>query len=435
MKSSSMSILGRVDLPPAGRILLAFSGGEDSLFLLYALSVLAPGRSGALYINHNLRGKEEIRKEMERNRNNAASLSVPFDTREIPPFRIRKEASRRGISVEAEAREERYALLEDYRKSHGYDWIVTAHHRDDQAESVAMRILSFSPFWAWSGIRKSCGRIWRPILSIGKKEILTVLDEALLSPSYDSTNSDTAIRRNYMRRFIMPLISDEAKESLCAIAGNVASLSVGCIPFSFSSPVFVSFSRQLYLSSLPPARERTFFRAFALMGEENRLTRRYLAEIDSLIQRGEKRKESKNYVIYVTLDSVRLYRKLSLSFRSPFLLEKTSLPSPFAVSTAPGGPLQLSLDAEVLSSCVLRSCEKGDTIDLVDGKRKVSSLLKELKVPYAFILEKDGEAVAFLSSFLGGRDRVCARYKGRRGVPVEITIQGENKTANGGLNE
>ncbi len=428
MKSSRPSIPDSVNLPSSGKLLLAFSGGEDSLFLMYVLSVLAPQRTEAVYVNHGLRSEEELSLEMKRNRRNASSLGIPLTVLTVERGEIERRAKSGNIGVEAAAREVRYSLLENYAFSHGLRWILTAHHEDDQAETVLMRMLSHSPFWAWGGVRKTSGRIFRPILHVPKDEIHSTVVSLGLDPSVDSTNSDTRYRRNWIRHNIMPLISPEAKRLLSSIAENAAGIPQERMEFSSSSPVFVSFEREKYLSCLPPVREKTLYSAFSVLGEKERLSRRYLSGIDSMIERGEKRVETKAYIIYVTQSLVKCYSKRIPSFSVPYNGEETEMPYPLSVEEGGGDSLSLSIDEEFLSSCVVRLAGEGDTIDLVDGKRRISSLLKEWKVPYAVILERDGRTAAFFSSFLGGRDRIALFLRERRGRTVRITAGGGNES-------
>ena len=428
MKSSGLSIPSSVRLPEEGKLLLAFSGGEDSLFLMYVLSVLAPQRSEAVYVNHGLRSEEELLSEMERNCRNAATLGIPLTVLTLERGLIREKAEREKKGVEAAAREMRYSLLTDYAMSHGFRWILTAHHEDDQAETVIMRMLSHSPFWAWGGVRNENGMILRPILHVSKTEIRTAVASLGLSPSVDSTNSDTRYRRNWIRHKIMPCISSEAKDLLSSIAENVAGIGIDGVGFISSSPVFVSFERKRYLESLPPVREKTLYSMFSVLGETERLSRRYLSEVDMMIGRGEKRVETKSYIIYVTSGLVKAYSKRIPDFIAPYAGEKTQLPYPLKVREDGGDSLSLSIREEELSSSFFRLSEPGDTIDLVDGKRRISSLLKEWKVPYAVILERDGRITAFFSSFLGGRDRIACFLRDRRGQTVRITASGKEES-------
>ncbi len=420
MKSSLASILSRVKIPEEGRLLLAFSGGEDSLFLLYALSILAPERSSALYVNHNIRPVEELDEEIALNRRNALSLGIPFDVVEVERDLILRKAEEENIGVEAAARGERYALLKKYALENGFDYILTAHHEDDQTETVLMRIMEHSPFYKWGGIREKDGILFRPILGIKKSEIRLAVNDTGLEYSSDSTNTDTALRRNYIRKEILPYISEKEKELIAAIASNVASLKIEGVDFLFSSPLFVSFDRNEYLRRNRMERERSLYNMFSSLGEKERLSRRYLDEVDSTIERGEGRTETNSYVVYATKFVVKGYRKIEGAFSTPFRGEETRLPGGFSVSYSSFDSLSLEISTSVLSSSVLRLPRQGDRILLVDGERKISSLLKEFKIPYCLLLEYNNEIVAFFSAFLGGRDRLSSSYKGKKGQRLSI---------------
>ncbi len=418
MKSSSASILNRVKLPPEGKLLLAFSGGEDSLFLLYALSLLAKERSSSLYVNHNIRGEEEIGREIELNRKNASLLGISFAVVEVEKNLIHKRAKEDNIGLEAAAREERYALLEKYARDNGFDYILTAHHEDDQSETVIMRMIEHSPFYKWGGIRENDGPIIRPILGIKKSEIKKVIEEAGLEYSTDSTNSDRSLKRNYIRHTLLPLLNDSEKEIISHIASNVAAIKIDYVDFLFSSSLFVSFKRDEYLSRNRMSRENTLYRMFSFLGEKERLSRRYLGEVNCTIEKGEGRTETRDYIIYSTKDIVKGYRKLNCDFSFPFNGDETELPSGVSISYTDIDSLTLEIPEDVLTSSIVRLPKPGDRIELVDGERKISSLMKEFKIPYALLLEYNGNVVAFFSAFLGGRDRITSSFKGKKGRRV-----------------
>ncbi len=420
MKSCNESILKKINIPKEGRLLLAFSGGEDSLFLLYVLSILARERSHALYINHNLRPEDEIEKEIALNRTNAEKLGVGFSVLTIEPDAIKNDAETRNIGVEAAARNARYALLEKYRSDNGYDFILTAHHRDDQTETFIMRALEHSPFWKWGGIREKEGHIIRPMLFLDKSEIMNEVKRLGLEYSTDSTNSDTSYKRNYIRANILPLINEEARKHISKICANVAQFERKELKVKVSLPLYVSFSRLDYLSLSIKDRMDALYDVFNTLGERERLSRRYLEELDGRIEKGEKRVESDKYILYVSGDDVKCYSKIEDDFSVPYRGGETVLPYPLFLSFEKVDSLSLEIPRDILSSSIIRKTRKGDTIELVDGKRKISSLLKEFKIPYAIVIEQNGGVIAFLSSFLGGRDRLTSVLKGRKGVRFSI---------------
>jgi len=114
----------------AGRILVAVSGGVDSLALLVAAAGVAGGRTGVGSVDHGLR--PEAAAEVARVRELARSLALPFHTESL--------SLRPGPGAEARARAARYAALERMAREHGYAAIATAHTADDQAETLLMRL-------------------------------------------------------------------------------------------------------------------------------------------------------------------------------------------------------------------------------------------------------------------------------------------------------
>lgn len=422
MKLSEMLIPSQFSLPKEGRLLLAFSGGEDSLYLLYLLSILAKDRAVALYVNHNIRAKEELVRELEQNKKNASILDIPLVIKTIEEGLLKRLAKSDKCGLEAAARKERYKILFSYAEENGFDYILTAHHEDDQVETLLMRMLSSAPFWAWGGIRERDGILFRPLLRVAKSEIKKAIKELGLTASEDSTNCDISYKRNFIRKKILPLISSEEKRVLSKIALNVASLSSTSSQFIVNNPLFVSFSPSLFLSLPPWEKERLLYSLFNRLGERERISRRYLNEIDNSIERGRGRVENKNYIFYITHDEVKAYRKIAF-FQRPFLFEETILPCSLYVSNGNSSLLNLSIERDILENSIIRRNKEGDSIILKDGKRKISSLLKEKKIPYAIVIEKNGEIIAFFSSFLGGRDRISSSLIGKKGYTLTLAFK------------
>ena len=158
-------------LIPEGRLLAAFSGGEDSLYMLMLLAREAGERTEAAYVDHGIRSRAELEREIGLNRENAARLGIRLHIITLAPGAVAALAREKGIGVEAAARTLRYGALEELRKGIGADWILTAHHREDQAETVIMRLMASAPIWALGGIRRQEGHIFRPLLSVPKAEI------------------------------------------------------------------------------------------------------------------------------------------------------------------------------------------------------------------------------------------------------------------------
>jgi tRNA(Ile)-lysidine synthase len=205
---------------PGDGVAVAFSGGPDSTALLLGMTRLASRRSLrvlAVHLNHAMdSGSGEREREAARL---AAALSVPFVSarRDVPALR------RAGESLESAARRERYAFLEEVRREAGARFIATAHHRDDQAETVLLRLLFGSGVSGLAGIRPVYGAVVRPLLALPRAELAGAVRAAGLLPVDDPTNRDLGTPRNLLRHKILPaLAADDAglPARLTRIAGK-----------------------------------------------------------------------------------------------------------------------------------------------------------------------------------------------------------------------
>lgn len=402
-------------IPDNKRFLVAFSGGIDSLYLL---SILPSDRTTALYVNHNLRSEEELRREIALNKKNAAFFGIPLVIKEVEKGLIVREAKLKNIGVEAAARNIRYSILSRYREENNFDYILTAHHRDDQCETLLMRMLSYSPFWAWGGIRERDSYILRPILSTSKNVIRESIKKLGLEWSEDSTNSDTSFFRNNVRKNLLPLLGENEKELLVKIASNVAQFKHLDIPF-ISNALFASFSCSSFLSANECERERLIYALFSSLGKEKRVSRRFIKEVERVIENKEKRVETDSFIFITLKDEVRVYKKIddfSFVYSS---LSSSFFPFYFYKSDS---SLSLEIPESVLIGSTIRKNRKGDSIVLKDGRRKISSLNKEKKIPYSLVCEKNGEIVAYFASFFGERDRLSSSLRGKKGIKVSIGV-------------
>lgn len=186
---------------PGDGVVAAFSGGPDSTALLLGLKRLAARRGIrvlAAHLNHAMdSGSGERAREAARL---AAALEVPFVTarRDVPAL------CRAGESLESAARRERYGFLEEVRREAGARFIATAHHRDDQAETVLLRLLFGSGVQGLAGIRPVYGAVVRPLLALSRAALARAVREAGLPAVDDPTNRDLGTPRNLLRHRVLP---------------------------------------------------------------------------------------------------------------------------------------------------------------------------------------------------------------------------------------
>lgn len=209
---------------PGTRVLVALSGGPDSVALLHVLRGLeARGElivAGVAHFNHQLRGAEADADERFCV-DLATALAVPI---EIGRADVRAAARASGRSVEAEARSLRYAFLISAADRLGADVVAVAHTRDDQAETFLLRLLRGAGTRGLGAIRPRAGRIVRPLLDVSREELRRYAAEHELSCRLDATNADTRIPRNRVRHELIPQL-EQYSPNIVAILATEAALA------------------------------------------------------------------------------------------------------------------------------------------------------------------------------------------------------------------
>ncbi|MEE8137389.1 MAG: tRNA lysidine(34) synthetase TilS [Thermoanaerobaculia bacterium] len=188
-------------------LLVAFSGGADSTALLWGLRELSQAKGfqmHAAHLDHALdRGSPERAAAADRL---AADLAVPIASTRIPV----SQEKRPGESTEQAARRIRYRYLEEVRRELAARYVVTAHHADDQLETVVLRMLFGSGLEGLSGIASRHGKVVRPLLALRRREVRQALERGHLQPVEDPTNQDLRIPRNRIRNLVLPrLLADD----------------------------------------------------------------------------------------------------------------------------------------------------------------------------------------------------------------------------------
>ena len=185
------------------KTLIALSGGADSVALLVALQKLGY-ECEAMHCNFHLRGEESMRDEefvrIICKKRGVKLIVADFDTK--------KYAAEKGISIEMAARELRYKAFEKHRKEIGAKSIAVAHHRDDSAETMLLNLIRGTGIKGLHGIQPRNGHIVRPLLCVGRNDIMEYLEKRGEGYVTDSTNLETDFTRNKIRLQIMPLLQE-----------------------------------------------------------------------------------------------------------------------------------------------------------------------------------------------------------------------------------
>ncbi len=210
-------------IPPGSRLLLAVSGGTDSLVLMHLFSRLGPGFGLSLHVaslDHGLRGADGaadaafVREQAEQ-----LGLQVTLGTAE-------------GLRGEADARRARYDFLAATAEATGTQYVAVAHHADDQAETVLLNLLRGSGLRGLAAMRLSAPlpghpqlTLLRPFLGVSRSELQDWCCAQGLEPRQDASNRDLRLRRNRLRHETLPALRDfnsNADHALLRLADNAA---------------------------------------------------------------------------------------------------------------------------------------------------------------------------------------------------------------------
>jgi tRNA(Ile)-lysidine synthetase-like protein len=199
----------RLELPDS-ELVVALSGGADSAALAY-LTVLAGRAVRAIHVNHGLKGSSGLQ--------GAASEVAAVLELELRMLAVWVGD---GPSPEEQARDARYqALLADLEPG---ETVMTAHTRDDQAETVLMNLIRGAGPDGLAGIPRERGRITRPMLGISRSETREIATLAGLPYLDDLSNEDRAIRRNELRLDVLPNLAGRFNTRLVESLARAAEL-------------------------------------------------------------------------------------------------------------------------------------------------------------------------------------------------------------------
>ncbi len=199
------------------KICVSLSGGVDSIVLLYALNqCLDKGcLIRAIHINHNLAKDSQVWADFCKR--TCDRIQIQIDIHSI------KVKNTEGFGIEAAARKARYQKLQ--RSIQEGEWLMTAHHQEDQLETILLRIARGTGIEGLQGIQKQFnfgkGKILRPLLDVSKSEVLGYARKNNLDWVEDASNQETYFDRNFLRMNVIPKL----KERWPAFSSSVSRLS------------------------------------------------------------------------------------------------------------------------------------------------------------------------------------------------------------------
>lgn len=259
------------DWKGAPALVLAVSGGPDSTALMWLMarwrrSLSRGPRLIAVTVDHGLR--PEAAREAREVKRLARALDLPHRT-------MHWTGEKPKTAVPATARAARYLLLAKAARAAGASHIVTAHTRDDQAETLLMRLLRGSGITGLSAMARLSERdgvmLARPLLDVSKSQLIATLNKANVRFADDPTNRDTAFTRPRLRA-LLPLLAEEGGDAraLARLASRLARANTAVEVLADGAERYLALRQQ---GTHPAARNAKVFdaAAFAALPEEVRL--------------------------------------------------------------------------------------------------------------------------------------------------------------------
>ncbi len=288
MMTLTEHILRGAGCPSPGQCTVALSGGADSTALLLALCRLRERLSltlAAVHVHHGIRGAEADR-DAAFCAELCARCGIPFTLVHVDAPGYARE---QHLSLETAARQLRYEALMQAAQT---GEIATAHHADDNAETVLFHLLRGSGLRGLTGIPARSGRIIRPLLTAAKAEILGFLEEIGQSYVEDSTNFTGDNTRSRLRQTLMPALTAENPAAVRHLAQTAAVLSEDeAFLTETADREFAArqtdFGGLRGLSELArPIRMRMYLRRLRMLEARTDPSRMILEGIDALVQQG-----------------------------------------------------------------------------------------------------------------------------------------------------
>jgi tRNA(Ile)-lysidine synthase len=214
---------------PKQTVLLAVSGGMDSMVMLHLVSLLRERfdvQITLVHVNHQMRGEESMEDEQfVRGMSDAYGICFYCERVDVVSY-----ADKHGLSKQIAARQLRYMCFERVRQQAGAHVVATAHHADDNAETVLLNILRGTGIHGLAGIplKREIGCIIRPLLFATRKEIEIYAMENGIKYRNDSSNTSLAYRRNLLRHNILPPLMKRVPhivETLNMVAATMRDVS------------------------------------------------------------------------------------------------------------------------------------------------------------------------------------------------------------------
>jgi tRNA(Ile)-lysidine synthase len=434
---------------PGDRVLVAVSGGADSLTLLYALYWLRKEYALELaiaHLDHGIRG--DTAEDLRVVRQAADDLGLPliYERADVPAY-----ADERGLNLEEAARIVRLDFLERAARRFGAVRIALGHTRTDLAETVLMHLLRGAGPGGLKGITYSTPPYIRPLLSVSRQETRDFCLRHDIPFHDDPTNLDKRYLRNAIRLELLPLLqryNPRAEEALARAAGLLAEAEEALDWAASRALAEVREGEHLSLAALaalPPAVQALAVRAFLIerLGSPRRLERVHVTKLLELIRAGRSGEVALPGGIPAVVAGGKLTvgkeekpREPEGSWRLPVPGEVEIAPLgwrfraefvPRPGSLVPPSPYIAYLDPQAVKQPLeIRPRRPGDRLRPLGlrGEKKVKNLLMEAKIPSEerdrWPLVCDQRGIVWVVGI-----RIAERYKVKQGTQEVLRIEAD----------
>ncbi len=417
---------------------VAYSGGPDSTALLAAACALDVSRVVAVHVDHGIRGSRERAEERELCIRTCRKLGCRLTVVSIAPGLI--QSASRGEGLEAAARNFRYRALRNVMRRRSLSYMLLAHTRDDQAETILMRLFCGAGAGGLRGIAEERGAFLRPFLRLAKTELVDYVKARGLEYSIDSTNASSLYLRNRVRSILIPALDStfpgwgkglERTAYSAALDEEALSAAAEKVGFIQKRDGSISASASRLLAAPAAVAVRAIVGAAGrLLGSRRVSWRMALAALEAL--------RSQESALYIGA-GLRFCREgeevlLGLDFpegRGYFVrIDGPCRIHVGSLRVKAAWNMESGIRAGAFSfPLVVRSRRPGDTIASRGGAKRVDELFSEWKIPQAVrdsvavVEDKDG-IVAVLASAWGGKDRYRAASGGNGARRFAVIVKG-----------
>jgi tRNA(Ile)-lysidine synthase len=374
---------------PDAFFILGVSGGPDSMALLYLFHLLNR-EVLVVHINYSKRGKQSD-KDQELVEQLAFQWGFECCSIRLNP----KEAE--GENFQNWARKQRYQFFRDLKNDSGAEAIVTAHHQDDQVETILQKLFRGSGPAAWQGLKEWDGELFRPLLNFNKKEILSFCEAEAVPYCTDESNKSSDYARNFIRNEFAQKMNELLpgwKQNILNLPnhGKLFEASITEITDKVTDKNSINLKKYAQLPEiLKPAVLKTLLDQFGLEGAYSKGQLKALTELEFL-QPGKSMKVG-NLALMRERDGIHLQKNESIENISQKISKETAEEGyslndiTLKRTEKPSGKAALRLDASKLSwPLMLRNWSDGDAFQPLGmaGHQNVSDHLTNRKIPSHF---------------------------------------------------